>query len=53
LIIGQILLMHIDDRILDDRGRIDPRKLRAIGRLGGSYYTHTDDPFEMQRPESQ
>jgi flavin reductase (DIM6/NTAB) family NADH-FMN oxidoreductase RutF len=53
LIIGQILLMHIADHILDDRGRIDPRKLRAIGRLGGPYYSNTDEPFEMKRPESQ
>jgi flavin reductase (DIM6/NTAB) family NADH-FMN oxidoreductase RutF len=52
LVIGQVLLMNIDDRILDARGRIDPRKLRAIGRLGGSYYTQSDDPFEMQRPPS-
>lgn len=53
LIVGQILLMHIADHILDDRGRIDPRKLRAIGRLGGPYYSHSDEPFEMKRPESQ
>ena len=53
LIVGQIMLMHIADRILDDRGRIDPRKLRAIGRLGGTYYSHSDEPFEMKRPELQ
>jgi flavin reductase (DIM6/NTAB) family NADH-FMN oxidoreductase RutF len=50
LVIGQIVLMHIDDAILDARGQVDPRKLRTIGRLGGNHYCRTTDLFEMQRP---
>jgi flavin reductase (DIM6/NTAB) family NADH-FMN oxidoreductase RutF len=50
MVIGQIVLMHIDDAVLDGRGQVDPRKLQAIGRLGGSNYCRTTDIFEMQRP---
>ena len=32
----------------DERGRVDPRKLRSIARLGGDYYTRTSDLFEMK-----
>jgi flavin reductase (DIM6/NTAB) family NADH-FMN oxidoreductase RutF len=51
LIIGEVLVMHIADEVLDDKGRIDPRKLRTIARLGGDYYCRTTDLFEMKRPQ--
>ncbi len=50
LVIGEVLLMHIDDAVLDPSGRVDPRKLRTIARLGGDYYCRSTDLFEMQRP---
>jgi flavin reductase (DIM6/NTAB) family NADH-FMN oxidoreductase RutF len=50
LVIGEVVLFHIDDNLLDPQGRIDPRKLRTIARLGGNYYCHTSDLFEMKRP---
>lgn len=50
LVIGEVLMMHIDDALLDPRGQVDPRKLRAIARLGGSYYCRSTDLFEMERP---
>ncbi|HEV3144881.1 MAG TPA: flavin reductase family protein [Gemmataceae bacterium] len=50
LVIGEIVMMHIDDSMLDANGRIDPRKLRTIARLGGDYYCRTSDLFEMKRP---
>jgi flavin reductase (DIM6/NTAB) family NADH-FMN oxidoreductase RutF len=50
LVIGEILVMHIADDVLDDKKRIDPRKLRTIARLGGDYYCRTSDLFEMKRP---
>ncbi len=51
LIIGEVLVIHIADDLLDDKGRIDPRKLRTIARLGGDYYCRTTDLFEMKRPQ--
>jgi flavin reductase (DIM6/NTAB) family NADH-FMN oxidoreductase RutF len=50
LVIGEVLLIDIDDAVLDPSGRVDPRKLRTIARLGGSYYCHSTDLFEMERP---
>jgi flavin reductase (DIM6/NTAB) family NADH-FMN oxidoreductase RutF len=50
LVIGEVLLMHIDDSVLDESGRVDPRKLRTIARLGGNYYCRSTDLFEMERP---
>jgi flavin reductase (DIM6/NTAB) family NADH-FMN oxidoreductase RutF len=50
LVIGEVLMMHVDDAVLDENGRVDPRKLRTIARLGGDYYCRTNDLFEMKRP---
>jgi flavin reductase (DIM6/NTAB) family NADH-FMN oxidoreductase RutF len=50
LVIGEVLLIHIADFVLDDQGAVDPRKLRTIARLGGDYYCRSADLFEMERP---
>jgi flavin reductase (DIM6/NTAB) family NADH-FMN oxidoreductase RutF len=50
LVIGEVLLIHIADDVLDDRGAVDPKKLRTIARLGGDYYCRSTDLFEMKRP---
>jgi flavin reductase (DIM6/NTAB) family NADH-FMN oxidoreductase RutF len=50
LVIGEVLLIHIADHVLDERGAVDPRKLRTIARLGGDFYCRSADLFEMQRP---
>ena len=38
------------DVVFDDF-KIDPDKLRAIGRMGGAAYARTRDRFEMVRPK--
>jgi flavin reductase (DIM6/NTAB) family NADH-FMN oxidoreductase RutF len=50
LVIGEVLLIHIDEAVLDPSGRVDPRKLRTIARLGGNFYSRSTDLFEMERP---
>jgi len=50
LVIGEVVLIHIEDAVLDSHGQIDPRKLRTIARLGGNYYCRSTDLFEMDRP---
>src|SRR5262249_61298629 len=50
LVIGEVLLIHIDQAVLDPSGPVDPRKLRTIARLGGNYYCRSTDLFEMERP---
>jgi flavin reductase (DIM6/NTAB) family NADH-FMN oxidoreductase RutF len=50
LVIGEVIYIHIEDSILDSQGLVEPRKLRTIARLGGSYYCRSTDLFEMERP---
>ncbi|HKI16325.1 MAG TPA: flavin reductase family protein [Isosphaeraceae bacterium] len=50
LVIGEVLLIHVDESVLDPAGRVDPRKLRTVARLGGDFYCRSTDLFEMERP---
>ena len=50
LVIGEVLMIQVDDAILDAQGKPDPRKLRTVARLGGDYWCHTTDLFEQKRP---
>lgn len=50
LVIGEVLHIHIADDVLDSNGRVDPRRLRTVARLGGDFWCHTSDLFEMPRP---
>lgn len=50
LVIGEVVMIHIADEVLDPSGRPDPRKLRTVARLGGDFWCHTSDLFEQKRP---
>lgn len=51
LVIGEVVRFHVDDRIVENY-KIDPDKLRPIGRMGGpTGYTRTRDRFDMVRPK--
>ena len=50
LVLGEVLRFHLDDALFDDF-RIDPGKLRAIGRMGGATYARTTDRFDLLRPK--
>jgi flavin reductase (DIM6/NTAB) family NADH-FMN oxidoreductase RutF len=50
LVVGEVVMLHIDDTMLDGKGGVDPRKLKTVGRLGGAYWCHTSDLFELTRP---
>jgi flavin reductase (DIM6/NTAB) family NADH-FMN oxidoreductase RutF len=49
VVLGEVIRFHIDAALFDNY-RIDPDKLRAIGRMGGASYTRTLDRFDMIRP---
>jgi flavin reductase (DIM6/NTAB) family NADH-FMN oxidoreductase RutF len=49
LVLGEVVRFHIDDAYFHNY-RIDPDKLRAIGRMAGNSYTRTLDRFDMIRP---
>jgi flavin reductase (DIM6/NTAB) family NADH-FMN oxidoreductase RutF len=50
IIIGQVLLWHVHDDVLEN-GRIDMGRLDAIGRTAGAGYVRTRDRFDMVRPK--
>ena len=49
LVFGEVIRFHIDDAVFQNY-RIDPDKLRAVGRMGGASYARTRDRFDMIRP---
>jgi flavin reductase (DIM6/NTAB) family NADH-FMN oxidoreductase RutF len=53
VVIGKIVHLHVDERVLLGEDKIDLAALRPIGRLAGSAYVRMTDLFEIERPKSQ
>ncbi|MBV8390700.1 MAG: flavin reductase family protein [Mucilaginibacter sp.] len=52
LVIAEIKLIHVDEKILDDNGKIDQQKLELVARLGGDWYCRVtkDNLFKVAKP---
>jgi flavin reductase (DIM6/NTAB) family NADH-FMN oxidoreductase RutF len=52
LIICEILKIHVQDKILDDKGMIDPFKIDLVSRMGGNWYnsSNKNSMFEITKP---
>jgi flavin reductase (DIM6/NTAB) family NADH-FMN oxidoreductase RutF len=51
LVICEVLRMHIDEKILDEKGNIDPFKIDQVARLGGDWYARVRPGlFEVAKP---
>jgi flavin reductase (DIM6/NTAB) family NADH-FMN oxidoreductase RutF len=52
LVICEILRIHVNQAVLDEKGRIDPHKIDLVGRLGGEYYVRASGEalFELAKP---
>ena len=52
LVICEVIRMHIDESILNDKKTIDQRKLHHVARLGGNWYCKVDESnlFEVDKP---
>jgi flavin reductase (DIM6/NTAB) family NADH-FMN oxidoreductase RutF len=55
LVIAEVLIMHINENILNDKGNIDQKKLDLVARLGGNWYTRANAStiFEVEKPNTQ
>lgn len=53
VVLGEAIYIHVDDRVLQAKFRIDLDELRPIGRLSGPFYTRTADRFELFKGKSQ
>jgi hypothetical protein len=49
------LLIHIDESLFDESGKIEPQRLDAVARLGRTYYAriNADNIFSIVQPQSR
>ena len=52
LVICEVKMIHIDEKVLDNFGNIDPNKIDLVGRLGGNWYCRASNQaiFEVEKP---
>ena len=51
LILGEIVMFHISEDILNKNNQVDPMLLDAISRMGGSWYSKSNKGlFEFKKP---
>lgn len=51
LVIAEVVYLHINDRILDKDGTIDPLKIDTVARMGGNWYSRAKAGiFEVEKP---
>lgn len=51
LIVCEIVKMHIDEAVLDENGGIDQHKIDLVSRLGGNWYSRSNEGlFEVEKP---
>lgn len=52
LIICEVVKIHIDEKVLDENGMIDQKKIDLVSRMGGNWYCRADENsmFEIAKP---
>ena len=51
LIICEVVKIHIDESVLDEKGTIDPIKIDLVSRMGGNWYSRAKEGlFEVEKP---
>ena len=50
IVLGDVLLLHIDPAVSNPEGFVEPELLDAVGRMGGLSYCRTRDRFDLPRP---
>jgi flavin reductase (DIM6/NTAB) family NADH-FMN oxidoreductase RutF len=53
LVICEVVLIHVQDFILNYEGKIDPRKVDSVARMGADFYCRVngDNIFELPKPK--
>ncbi len=54
LVIAKVLMMHVNEKILNEKGFIDQTKINHIARLGGNWYAKIspENLFEVEKPNT-
>lgn len=52
LVVCEVLLIHVSEDVLGDNGKIDQAKLDLVARLGGNWYSRSNEAslFEVEKP---
>jgi flavin reductase (DIM6/NTAB) family NADH-FMN oxidoreductase RutF len=52
LVIAEVIRMHINEDVLNEEGKIDPRKMDLVARMGGAWYCHAtpENMFQLPQP---
>ena len=52
LIISRVIMIHIQEKYLDEKGRLDPKAMDSVGRMGGNWYCRATGEalFEIPKP---
>ncbi len=55
LVICEIVLMHINDFVFDEQGRIDPNKMDSVARMGNDFYARVNGEaiFTVPKPNEK
>jgi len=51
MVLGEIVLAHVDDALTTEEGKLDVQRVDAVGRLAGSWYARIRDRFRLERPD--
>ena len=51
LIICEVIKIHVSEKVLDDKNMIDQNKIDLVSRLGGNWYSRSNQGlFEVEKP---
>jgi hypothetical protein len=51
LIICEVVKIHVNEAVLDEKGTIDQNKIDLVSRLGGNWYSRSNQGlFEVEKP---
>ena len=50
IVFGEVVMAHVKDEVWVE-GKIDPSRLRVVGRIGADMYCKTGDTLELKRPQ--
>ncbi|KAF8056627.1 hypothetical protein FPV67DRAFT_645253 [Lyophyllum atratum] len=49
MILGLVKYIHVRRDVLDERGNVDPGKLRPVARMGGTLYARINEGYKLKR----
>lgn len=55
LVICHIVMIHVNEHVLDEQGRIDPHKIDLVARMGNDFYCRASGTavFEVAKPNTK